>query len=182
MKFLRLFEQFLNEGKRKPTDPEALKREDIAGLFGNPEDISLHKDAARLKAMLWIYKYQTEDEKRSNSTHVLNGVGFTGTDAEILSSFSKQLIEKFWLSDKQLAIVRKKMKKYENQMAKISTHIKKGEGTKDPKIDEVMKKWVEKNFNKYKQLRLDLKEPATVESAIEYVTGEAIFEAFCTRA
>jgi hypothetical protein len=105
-------------------------------------------------------------------------VGFTGTDAEILSSFSKQLIEKGWLSPKQMVIVRKKIKKYENQMAKIATLIKKGESTKDNKIDEVMKKWVKANFGKYQQTKLDLKEPATVESAIEYVTGEAIFEAF----
>lgn len=179
MKHLQLFEDYLPEGRRKPVDPDAFKREAIAGLFGDPEEITFSKDAARLKALLWIYKYQTEEEKQTDSTHVLNGVGFTGTDAEILSSFSKQLIEKGWLSPKQMIIVRKKIKKYENQMAKIATHIKKGEGKKDEKIDAVMHKWAKANFGKYKQPSLDLKEPATVESALVFIADDMkIFENF----
>lgn len=164
MKHLQLFEKFLSEGKRKPVDPDAFKREDMANLFGKPEDVSFAQDFVRIKALLWIYKFQTEDEKRSDSTHVLNGVGFTGTDAEILSSFSKQLINKGWLSPKQMTIVRKKIKKYENQMAKISTAIKKGDAKKDEKIDEIMKKWAKENAAKYQQQRIPFPADSVKES------------------
>ena len=71
-------------------------------------------------ALLRIYDYQTRDEKISEHTHENNNVGFTGCDAEILSSFAKQLIRKKWLSPKQMALVFKKMPKYHNQIVGIS--------------------------------------------------------------
>lgn len=177
MKHVKQFETFLNEGKRKVIDPEAYTREQIANLFGDPEDISLAKDTVRVKALLWIYKYQTEEEKQTDSTHVLNGVGFTGTDAEILSSFAKQVINRHFLSEKQMVILRKKIKKYENQMAKIATFIKKGEGKKDEKIDAVIKAWVKENFRKYQQAKIEF---PTVKEAVEFANSESLFENFVT--
>ena len=40
-------------------------------------------------AMLRIYDRQTATEQDCRDTHLLNGVGFTGSDAYILSSFSR---------------------------------------------------------------------------------------------
>lgn len=77
-----------------------------------------------------IYERQTADEKEAEATSHHNGVGFNGIDAAILSSFAKQV--KAWkakpegaryprpLSEKQLALARKKMKKYAGQLARIA--------------------------------------------------------------
>lgn len=165
MKHLKLYEEYVTEGKRKIVDPDAFTRDQISSLFGSPEEITLTKDMIRVKALLWIYKYQTEEEKQTFSTHVLNGVGFTGTDAEILSSFAKQVINRHFLSEKQMVILRKKIKKYEMQMAKIATHIKKEGGKKDEKIDNIIELWTKENFRKYQQTRIEF--PA-VKEAVEY--------------
>ncbi len=63
-----------------------------------------------------IYDKQTLSEQASNSTSVLNSVGFTGCDAEILSSFSQQVQRGRTLSPKQMALVFKKMPKYWEQL------------------------------------------------------------------
>ena len=67
-------------------------------------------------ALLAIFQYQTEQEKSANATSEHNGVGFSGVDAEILSSFAKQFIAKGKLSDKQVSLLLKKMPKYAVQL------------------------------------------------------------------
>lgn len=76
-------------------------------------------DNAAKKALLVIFEHQTEEEKVIRETRENNGVGFNGTDAHILSEFAKQLQEKGWLSQKQMAIVRKKMPKYAGQLFRL---------------------------------------------------------------
>ena len=71
-------------------------------------------------ALLKIYEYQTKAEQDHMATLEHNGVGFSGTDAEILSSFATQFERRKWLSNKQQAIVMKKMKKYWRQILKVS--------------------------------------------------------------
>ena len=71
-------------------------------------------------ALLKIFEFQTADEQERETTHDHNGVGFTGIDGEILSSFAKQLQRKNWLSDKQMSILFKKMPKYWKQIISIS--------------------------------------------------------------
>ena len=71
-------------------------------------------------ALLRIYDYQTNEEQRVGYTKFYNGVGFTGADSEILSSFAEQLLRKGFLSPKQTALVMKKMPKYWNQIISIS--------------------------------------------------------------
>ena len=73
-------------------------------------------DKAVMAALLRVYGWQTEDEKRIGETREHNGRGFNGTDAEILSSFAKQLISRQFLSPKQIALTRKKIKKYAKQI------------------------------------------------------------------
>ena len=79
--------------------------------------ITSNTDAAA-KAMLKIYANQTSDEQNSESTVYHNNVGFTGNDAEILSSFSKQFQQRGFLSPKQTAILMKKIGKYAGQLTK----------------------------------------------------------------
>jgi hypothetical protein len=69
-----------------------------------------------VKGMLKIYSFQTDGEQMSQQTHELNCVGFSGCDAEILSSFSEQVNRGRTLSPKQMAIVFKKMPRYWKQL------------------------------------------------------------------
>jgi len=76
------------------------------------------------KALLKIFEFQTLEEQKSKDTIYHNGVGFNGTDGEILSSFALQFQKKKYLSEKQMAIVFKKMPKYWMQVVKISNEEK----------------------------------------------------------
>jgi hypothetical protein len=81
-------------------------------------------DAWAKKALLTIYAKQTADEQNSESTQYNNSVGFTGVDAQIMSSFAKQLQTKNWLSAKQLIILKKNIKKYWQQIWSASDEVK----------------------------------------------------------
>lgn len=73
-----------------------------------------------LHALLKIYDFQTQDEQTAKNTIHHNGVGFTGTDGRILTSFAKQAQKYGRLSDKQMSILFKKIPKYWIQIVKIS--------------------------------------------------------------
>lgn len=73
-----------------------------------------------LSALLKIYEFQTSEEQNEEHTKDINGIGFTGVDGEIMTSFAKQFIRRKSLSGKQMAIVFKKMPKYWNQIVMIS--------------------------------------------------------------
>lgn len=77
--------------------------------------------AWQLRALIRLYsEFQTGDEKISESVTQKNGVGFTGVDGEILTSFAKQYEAKKFLSDKQFKILNKKMPKYWEQVLNLS--------------------------------------------------------------
>ena len=69
-----------------------------------------------LKALQIIYEFQTEDEKESESTCYENGMGFTGLDAPLLTSFASQVNRGRSLSEKQTSILFKMMPKYAGQI------------------------------------------------------------------
>lgn len=82
-----------------------------------------------MRACEVIYAHQTESEKDARITVEDNGVGFSGRDAEILSSFAEQIITnraarkagtfpKHYglLSPKQTSILHKLMPKYAAQL------------------------------------------------------------------
>lgn len=69
-----------------------------------------------LRALEVIYNKQTSEEKSSDQTIVNNEVGFSGVDAEILSSFFRQYKTRGWLSQKQMELLFKKMPKYWGQI------------------------------------------------------------------
>jgi hypothetical protein len=76
-------------------------------------------DEAVYRAMIQIYNKQTSDEQKYQDTHMYNSVGFTGADAEIMSSFTEYYKKFDKLSPKQMAIARKKMKKYWKQLLNV---------------------------------------------------------------
>lgn len=79
--------------------------------------ITTNEEAA-VKAMLRIFEYQTDSEQVNGSTYELNGVGFTGSDAEILTLCCNQYQKKGYLSEKQYGLLFKKIRKYAGQLTK----------------------------------------------------------------
>ena len=69
-----------------------------------------------IKGLMRIYANQTESEQSSGIVISNNGIGFVHVDSEILTSFAKQFEERGNLSEKQLAILYKKMPKYAGQL------------------------------------------------------------------
>ena len=69
-----------------------------------------------IKGLMRIYANQTESEQSSGIVISNNGIGFVHVDSEILTSFAKQFEERGSLSEKQLAILYKKMPKYADQL------------------------------------------------------------------
>ena len=77
------------------------------------------------KALIRIFEHQTSSEQSAGHTHELNGVGFSGCDSEILSSFAQQYLKRGSLSEKQMAIVFKKMPKYARQLEQLTKAVEK---------------------------------------------------------
>jgi len=68
------------------------------------------------RGLLRIYTFQTENEQSLQATVEQNGVGFTGTDANILSSMAQQLKARGFLTEGQMKVVFKLMPKYAGQL------------------------------------------------------------------
>jgi len=93
--------------------PKRWTKDDIkAMLQRNPKAV--------IKALLAIYANQTQDEQATETTRYTNGIGFTGADAEILSSFAQQYIKKNWLSPGQMETLNRRIMKYAGQLARIA--------------------------------------------------------------
>jgi hypothetical protein len=75
-------------------------RESITALLAR-------NDQAVERAMLVLFDRQTADEQMTDATRKQNGRGFTAFNAEIFSSFAKQVHQGRTLSPKQLALARK---------------------------------------------------------------------------
>lgn len=72
------------------------------------------------RGLVRIFERQTSEERVSEQTREDNGIGFTGPDAPLLTSFAKQLQERGWLSFKQDTILLKLMPKYAGQLLTVS--------------------------------------------------------------
>jgi len=72
-----------------------------------------------VRGLTRIYGLQTEEEQGAGSTFAANGIGFSGCDAEILSSFATQVEKGRTLSEKQMTIVFKKMPRYWRQIVSL---------------------------------------------------------------
>lgn len=73
-----------------------------------------------LRGLVRIYANQTADEQHDGTTRHHNNIGFTGADAEILTSFAQQYQQRGSLSVKQMGLLFKKMPKYAGQLEKVS--------------------------------------------------------------
>lgn len=84
------------------------------------KDHMKNEDTWLYRGILAIYNRQTDNEQFSGETHDLNGMGFNGADAPIMSSFAEFLKKTGFLTPKQQIIARKKMMKYAGQLAEIA--------------------------------------------------------------
>jgi hypothetical protein len=74
-----------------------------------------------VKALVRIYQEnQTNDEQVTQQTTHDNGIGFSGCDAQFLSSLAQNYLRYGRLSDKQMSFVFKKMPKYAKQVIAMS--------------------------------------------------------------
>lgn len=77
-------------------------------------------DVWLFKGLVAIFNKQTADEQDSGVTCHENGMGFTGADAEFMTSLANQYLVCGSLSKRQTEVVRKRMLKYAGQLAKIA--------------------------------------------------------------
>lgn len=73
-----------------------------------------------LRGLVRIFKNQTADEQMSETTKHHNNIGFTGADAEILTSMAKWHMSGRTLSSKQMAVFFRRMPKYARQLEGVS--------------------------------------------------------------
>lgn len=104
----------MKNGKLKKT--EALDKNGKVWDKESIQNLLKTNDNAVIAALLRIYARQTESEKIDKATEDYNTIGFTGVDAEILSSFVEYYQKWGKLSPKQMAITRNKIKKYWRQL------------------------------------------------------------------
>lgn len=118
-----------------------------------------------IKALTLVYAHQTADEQADKKTSLKNGAGFNGLDAEILSSFSEQVIKGRKLSPKQMAIVHRKMPRYARQvLASIS-----------PEKEEAFKVSAAAWQASQAQFKAELEEVATAKNFGVIITRENQF-------
>ena len=79
-----------------------------------------NNDRWALRALVRIYQNQTADERCREATIERNGIGFTGPDAEILTSFASQYQRRGRLTEKQMMILRRRIPAYARQIVSQS--------------------------------------------------------------
>ena len=85
---------------RRPKVKQIVTRDTIATMLRNPN--RRYVEAVVGRALVALLQRQTEDEQRSNDTHVHNSIGFSGADARSGSLTAKSFIKNGGLVDWQL--------------------------------------------------------------------------------
>ena len=83
-------------------------------------DLINKRDDAVCRGIVAIYRRQTSQEQLVEATLEHNGVGFNGVDAELLTSLAKQVLDGKTLTEKQIYVGRKRIRKYSGQLAEIA--------------------------------------------------------------
>jgi hypothetical protein len=92
------------------------KKEMIAAL----KERLAKDDRWALRALTLVYQNQTADEQNAQATLEHNGIGFSGPDAEILSSFAQQYQRRGTLSPRQMHVLKRKMPSYAGQVLRTA--------------------------------------------------------------
>ena len=86
----------------------------------NIKEMLATNDAAVLKALVTLYKYQLPEERNLMAATVENGVGFNKVDAPYLTYMATKAKNNQGLKVKDIQIVRPIIMKYSGQLAKIA--------------------------------------------------------------
>lgn len=81
------------------------------------------------RALIRIYENQTVSEQQAGETVENNGIGFTGVDANILTSFAENIKQYGRLTAKQMVCLHKMIGKYAKQIYSV---------TDDDKLEKIM--------------------------------------------
>ena len=84
------------------------------------QNLIITNDKALYRAIIAIYNNQTKTEQNIQSTTEHNGIGFSGTDAEFMSSLAVRIQSRRQLTTGQIMVARKIMPKYWKQLMVIS--------------------------------------------------------------
>jgi hypothetical protein len=79
-----------------------------------------NKPKARARALLAIYRNQTDAEKAAGRTIVYNGIGFNGADARPLTKIAKKLLNRENITPREWGIVNRRIHKYAGQLVSIA--------------------------------------------------------------
>jgi hypothetical protein len=91
------------------------------------------KDSTAIHALTFIYNKQVADEQHQEIVKYHNGVGFKPQDAKKGSGLAKWYLDKGFLTEKQIACVKKMVTKYAGQIVELKINdgeikqIKRGE-------------------------------------------------------
>ena len=96
------------------------KKEMIAAL----KERLASDDRWALRALALVYRNQTADEQNAQATLEHNGIGFSGPDAEILSSFAQQYQRRGMLSPRQMHVLKRKMPSYAGQVLRMADTVR----------------------------------------------------------
>lgn len=80
------------------------------------KDLLKRNDKAVYRAILLLYSFQTDEEKYFENVTTVNGKGFNKFDAELMSSYARQLKSGRELSERQMFSARPKILKYVGQI------------------------------------------------------------------
>ena len=80
------------------------------------QELIVRNDEAAVRALLVVYGNQTEAEKADGVTVEDNGAGFSGVDAEILTSFVRFYQRTGFLTEKQMTLLKARITKYWRQL------------------------------------------------------------------
>jgi len=75
------------------------------------------------RALVKMYNRQTESEQEHIYTHQRNSVGFNKPDGSKLGSLAKFYVDRKFLTEKQIILVRRRLVRYTRQITDIANSI-----------------------------------------------------------
>lgn len=91
-------------------------KDTVKAWIQNSDINNLTHRAALSRALIFLYNRQTTDEQSSHTTSHDNGVGFSGYDAEFLSSVALGVQRYGSMTVKQAECVKKRLARYSGQL------------------------------------------------------------------
>ena len=94
----------------------------MAKVWSKNEIVELidNNDKMVMRSVFQLWQRQTITEQAAQETSAKNGIGFNGVDAPFLSSCAEFYQRTGFLTQRQIASCRRKIRKYSGQLVKIA--------------------------------------------------------------